>query len=1188
VTSLPDQRLSLLEPLTDLVVGVDADGTVRAIGRGTEARLGRTRDELVGHPFTELLHPDDRADWTDALTKVTDEPTAEHRIDLRLQSSDGTSHWYECVTLNQLDAPGTECIVVACRDVAERHDTAETLRRAQDLMTALAFNSTDVLMILGPDASIGWVSPSVTQVFGFQPEDLVGTQGLDFLHPDDIADAAEKLLWLLEEPGRSQTTVWRGRHADGSWRWIEAVNVNLLDDPTIGGVIANFRDITERRRTELALTESEQRFRAVIQNSRDVTGLLDREGRVVWASPNVQDMLGFDPEAVVGAAVYTLVHPADLPAAMEKTREVLTQGGVPDPVSLRLTHADGRWVPCEVAGSTLLGADGEVEGIIINVRDIAWRVETERALRESEQRFRALVQHSSDVVIVAAADGPVVYASPAVQEVFGRAPEDLIGATASPLTHPDDRGRIRDEISRLSRSPGASTLLEYRVIDGAGRTRWVETTVTNLVEDPAVGGFVFNVRDISDRIAVEQALRDSEAMFRSVAESSPLGMYTADAEGRCIYVNERWQQITGLTQEQAVGHGWVNMVHPDDLEWLLADVGFSAFNEQFDLTYRVIRPDGETRWITVHTSPLRDLRDDRVATVGVLDDITDRVEAERDTQRLTDIFEATQDIIGISDSDGQVLYFNRAARRFLDLPLVGPLEPMNLADVFAPWSVEQLSAEIEPRMRREGIWSGELALLKPDGVEVPVSAQFLVHYDADGNLEFFSGVMRDISERKAFEHELAHQATHDPLTGLPNRILLLDQLAAALGRARRHQKALAVLFLDLDHFKVVNDSLGHSLGDRLLMSIADRLKVALRPGDTIARFGGDEFILLCEQLDDPDDAITIARRVEQALSGPFELDDAEIYVGVSIGIAFSDRDSNEPETLIRDADAAMYRAKEKGRARYEVFDSAMRASAVDRLDIENALRRALDRRQLRVHYQPIIDLGTGRVTGMEALLRWEHPERGLLLPGEFITIAEETGLIVPIGGWVLAQACRQLQRWAAEHPETHELVATVNLSGRQLSHPRLVAEVESVLLETGIDPARIDLEITESVLMDDVGMSAETLQRLKALGVKLVIDDFGTGYSSLSYLRQFPVDGMKVDRSFVDGLGTDPGDTAIVAAIVNLAHTLGLDAIAEGVETAAQLAELRELGCDAAQGFYVARPLPPEALLELVRQGPRY
>jgi diguanylate cyclase (GGDEF)-like protein len=373
---------------------------------------------------------------------------------------------------------------------------------------------------------------------------------------------------------------------------------------------------------------------------------------------------------------------------------------------------------------------------------------------------------------------------------------------------------------------------------------------------------------------------------------------------------------------------------------------------------------------------------------------------------------------------------------------------------------------------------------------------------------------------------------------------------------------------------VVNDSLGHAIGDQLLVAIAERLKLVVRPSDTIARFGGDEFVVLCEDLETRDDATAVAERVNNVISGPFTVQDAEVFVGVSIGIAFPTDNEADPGNLIRDADAAMYRAKEKGRARWEVFDNAMRASAVDRLDIENALRRAQERRELRVFYQPIISLESGRIDGVEALLRWEHPERGLLLPGDFIHVAEETGLIVPIGAWVLDQACRQVMRWQASMPELGRLRVSVNLSGRQLGHPKLVTDVREILVETHIDPSQVELEITESVLMDDVEMSEDTLRQLKKLGVKLVVDDFGTGYSSLSYLRRFPVDVLKVDRSFVDGLGSDPSDSAIVTAIVTLAHTLGLSAVAEGVETVDHLAELRRLHCDMAQGFHMARPAP--------------
>jgi diguanylate cyclase (GGDEF)-like protein/PAS domain S-box-containing protein len=578
--------------------------------------------------------------------------------------------------------------------------------------------------------------------------------------------------------------------------------------------------------------------------------------------------------------------------------------------------------------------------------------------------------------------------------------------------------------------------------------------------------------------------------------------------------------------------------------------------------------------VSLRTSFIYD--DDGVPSgaIGAIEDVTERRRSERATQRLTEIFEATPDLVSISDPAGRVMYLNQAAKRYF---AVGDGDDLVLADAFPPSVLERLQSEILPVVEREGGWSGELSLSRPGGGVMPVSAQVLRHVEPESDEVYYSTVVHDLSERKAFERRLAHQATHDPLTGLPNRLLLIDRLEGALARARRHRSRVAVLFLDLDHFKVVNDSLGHGLGDRLLLAISERLSSALRPGDTVARFGGDEFVVLCEDVATSDDAVTVAERIDAAISGRFLIDETEVFVGVSIGIACPDEVDVDPETLIRDADAAMYRAKDRGRARWELFDNQMRASAVDRLDIENALRRALDHRELRVFYQPIIDVANGAIDGVEALLRWEHPERGLLNPDEFITVAEETGLIVPIGAWVLDQATRQVQRWHAAAPDRGPLRLAVNLSGRQLGHPRLVEDVATVLADTGIDPGLVELEITESVLMDDVEASEETLNRLHQLGVKLAVDDFGTGYSSLSYLQRFPVDLLKVDRSFVAGLGAEngegAGDSAIVTAIVTLAHTLGLGAAAEGVETAGQLAALRELGCDRAQGFFIARPM---------------
>ncbi|HEX5501921.1 MAG TPA: EAL domain-containing protein [Thermomicrobiales bacterium] len=432
---------------------------------------------------------------------------------------------------------------------------------------------------------------------------------------------------------------------------------------------------------------------------------------------------------------------------------------------------------------------------------------------------------------------------------------------------------------------------------------------------------------------------------------------------------------------------------------------------------------------------------------------------------------------------------------------------------------------------------------------------------------------------------MQHQAFHDPLTGLPNRALFLDRLEHALAYARRRRESVAVLFVDLDRFKVINDSLGHEAGDLLLIAVASALKGCLRPEDTAARLGGDEFTILLERVADITAAVEVAERILGALQTPLPLGGYDLVVTGSLGIALSTPERDDPVELMRQADVALYRAKASGKACYQVYDATMNARVLERLELEAELRRALEREEFVVHYQPKVALATGHLEGVEALVRWQHPERGLLPPAAFIALAEETGLIRPLGRWVLIEACRQARAWRAEHPADPPLVMAVNLTAPQFQQPHLAADIATILAETGLPPHLLQLEITESVLMDDAAATLATLGALKRLGVQLAIDDFGTGYSSLSYLKRFPVDWLKVDRRFVAGLGTDAEDTAIVRAVVNLAAALRLAVTAEGVETADQVARLQALGCTLAQGFYFARPLPAAALGALLAGG---
>jgi diguanylate cyclase (GGDEF)-like protein len=449
--------------------------------------------------------------------------------------------------------------------------------------------------------------------------------------------------------------------------------------------------------------------------------------------------------------------------------------------------------------------------------------------------------------------------------------------------------------------------------------------------------------------------------------------------------------------------------------------------------------------------------------------------------------------------------------------------------------------------------------------------------------------IQDITDRKRAEERLLHEAFHDMLTGLPNRALFMDHLKLSVERGKRREDRLfAVLFLDLDRFKVINDSLGHMVGDQLLVGSARRLEICLRPGDTVARLGGDEFTVLLEDLMNVTEAIDVADRLQKALALPFNLNGHEVFATVSIGIALSSTGYDRPEEVLRDADTAMYRAKMLGKARHEVFDKTMHARAMNLLQMETDLRRAIERNEFILHYQPIVALETGAISGFEALIRWQHPERGFVSPEEFIPIAEETGLIIPVGQWVLRQACRQIHEWQVQFPQYPPLQVSVNLSSKQFITSNLSEQVRQILKETGVEPHSLKLEITESMVMENFETAIEMLNQLRTLGIELSIDDFGTGYSSLSYLHRFPISTLKIDRSFVSRMSDNNENAEIVRTIVMLARSLKMDVVAEGVETQDQLAQLAMLECEYGQGYYFAKPLDGEGAGKLLADRHTY
>jgi diguanylate cyclase (GGDEF)-like protein/PAS domain S-box-containing protein len=562
-----------------------------------------------------------------------------------------------------------------------------------------------------------------------------------------------------------------------------------------------------------------------------------------------------------------------------------------------------------------------------------------------------------------------------------------------------------------------------------------------------------------------------------------------------------------------------------------------------------------------------------------------RILARKEEEQLrfqAKLLEAVGQSIIATDLEGKVIYWNRGAQ---DLYGWSSEEALgrSLRDLTVSEEALEKAEEVGSELRAGRTWSGETLLRRKDGSHVPVLGTATPLFDDRGNLVGMIGVSTDISERKALEAELERRASYDPLTGLPNRHTFIDRLGMALQRTKRGKagRKVGVLFMDLDGFKNVNDSLGHEAGDRLLVALAERLKNRLRPEDVLARFGGDEFAVLLEEAADASEVIRVAQRIAEALREPFTVNDHQVNLSTSVGITLGSAHTNDdPEGMLRQADAAMYQGKEQGPGRYAVFDPAMQTRAQERIELEADLRRALEQGEFVLFYQPEVSLHDGSMVGFEALLRWRHPERGLLKPSAFMPLAEETDLITPIGRWVLEEACQQAKRWQDEYPLASPMMMEVNLSARQLARRGLARTVEEALRRTNLAAHALALDITETVLIGASEHNAQALEALKKMGIRLYMDDFGTGYSSLSYLKRLPVDRVKVDRTFVKGLGGNATDTALVRMIIELCHTLGIEVLAEGVETSDQAALLKDMGCDLGQGYYFARPLRSEELAE--------
>lgn len=694
------------------------------------------------------------------------------------------------------------------------------------------------------------------------------------------------------------------------------------------------------------------------------------------------------------------------------------------------------------------------------------------------------------------------------------------------------------------------------------------------------------LRSIAGRNTALKAPGNSEARFRAISDASPLGIFVADTDGGCVYTNSAYQEISGLTSEQALGTRWSLAIHPQDRERVLADWHAAAHDgEPFRSEFRFLRPNESIVWTRVNSAPMHDGQS-VTGHVHTVEDITARKSTEfglqaaeqtllEEKERAQVTLNSMGDAVVSTDYRDNVTFLNQVAEKMTGWAGQEALG-RPLAAVFL--IIDGATRKIASNPAQSAIENDQIVelaagavLLRRDGAEFPIEGSTAPIRGRDGGVTGVVIIFRDISQSKAMAQKMAHLAHHDFLTGLPNRVLMIERISQAIRLADRHGKQLALLFIDLDNFKRINDSLGHAAGDDLLRFVADRLATCVRTTDTLCRQGGDEFVLLLTEIERPQDAVLVVDKLRAALAEPCLIGGHDLRVTLSAGISVFPDDGSDADSLMQKADAAMYQAKASGRDGYFFFRPTMKAHAVRRLSVEGGLRLALQHGEFVLHYQPKVNLASGVVTGSEALVRWQEKSREIVYPEQFVPIAEDCGLIVPIGRWVLREVCRQTAIWISSGLPA--LPVAVNLSAVEFRHKDFLSSVATILKETGMTPNLLEFEFTESVLMHDVEASMKALVGLKAMGIRLAVDDFGTGFSSLDYLRRFPIDTLKVDRSFVRDITIDANDACLVSAVIGMGRALGKRVIAEGVETGEQLAFLKDHHCDEGQGFYFSHPV---------------
>ncbi len=889
-------------------------------------------------------------------------------------------------------------------------------------------------------------------------------------------------------------------------------------------------------------------------------------GAYVEANDRACEMLGLSREEVLGRRVWEISASfADAAAWAAWSSGLTEQVRV---VNTDFRCRDGSLLPVEVRVYQV--HDGERLVHVVIFRDTSASRKIEAALREGERYYRHVIDSAVDGYFAMDPRRRFIEVNDTLCDLFGYSREEWLGQTPIGFIAEESRAELIDQMQRIDTTDRRRYQLNARRKDGTTFPILLNNTTHRNEKGEIVGSFGF-ITDLTPIFEAQRAVAESERELRGILDDLQDTYYRTDQTGSIVRASRSVEQLLGYTVEEVLGRKLADLYcsqaeREDFLARMQANGGHIVGGES-----RLRHKDGHELWVRTTAHFIRDAAGNVVGVEGTTRDNTRQRRAEEEQRLAAKVFESSGEAIMITDAEGCIVSVNQAFSRITGYAAADAVG-RNASMLASGRHGSEFFGDMWRSILDTGYWQGELWNRRRSGEIFPGWLGISSVRDTDGKITHFVGIFSDISERKAVEAKIAFLAHHDALTGLPNRLLLKDRMEQAMVHGERNGNKVALLFVDLDRFKAVNDSFGHPVGDALLRDAAQRLLACVRDSDTISRHGGDEFLVVLTDLNSSEVPAQIAGKIMAVLGQPFHVDDHEARISASVGIAVYPEDGTGFDELLKKADTAMYHAKQAGRNAFRFYTQRMNADVQERLDLHSRLRSALELEEFVLYYQPLVDLKNGRIVGGEALLRWKSPGHGLIAPESFIAAAEHSGLSVPLGEWVLQEACRELARWHAEgHPQ---LSMAVNISAIQFRRGDVEETVLRALVASGATPAALELELTESILIDGAEQVLGTIRRIQALGVRLAIDDFGTGYSSLAYLKRFAVDKLKIDQSFVRDIETDQDDAAIVRAVIQMARSLDLKVVAEGVESEAVAEQLRAMQCDLVQGYHFGRPMP--------------